>query len=162
MVHFNMIDTVGRGIKKIYTEQRKRFFPMPDYEIDNEKRSVGVTIYGKMIDEKYTQLLKKQTTLTLKECLWLDAVQKNRPITEDAVKYLKGKKLIEGTKGHYRISLKVARLTHQLGSYTKEKGLEPKELEPLIISLAQKAGKEGFKTRRNRRKSQCTYPLCAS
>lgn len=145
MVHFNMIDTVGRGIKKIYTEQRKRFFPMPDYEIDNEKRSVGVTIYGKMIDEKYTQLLKKQTTLTLKECLWLDAVQKNRPITEDAVKYLKGKKLIEGTKGHYRISLKVARLTHQLGSYTKEKGLEPKELEPLIISLAQKAGKEGFK-----------------
>ena len=81
MVHFNMIDTVGRGIKKIYTEQRKRFFPMPDYEIDNEKRSVGVTIYGKMIDEKYTQLLKKQTTLTLKECLWLDAVQKNRPIT---------------------------------------------------------------------------------
>ena len=145
MVHFNMIDTVGRGIKKIYTEQRKRFFPMPDYEIDNENRSVGVTIYGKMIDEKYTQLLKKETSLTLKECLWLDAVQKNRPVTEDAVKYLKGKKLIEGTKGHYRISLKVARLTHQLGSYTKEKGLESKDLEPLILSLAQKAGKEGFK-----------------
>lgn len=145
MVHFNMIDTVGRGIKKIYTEQRKRFFPMPDYEIDNENRSVGVTIYGKMIDEKYTQLLKKETSLTLKECLWLDAVQKNRPVTEDAVKYLKGKKLIEGTKGHYRISLKVARLTHQLGSYTKEKGLESKDLEPLIMSLAQKAGKEGFK-----------------
>ena len=145
MVHFNMIDTVGRGIKKIYTEQRKRFFPMPDYEIDNENRSVGVTIYGKMIDEKYTQLLKKETSLTLKECLWLDAVQKNRPVTEDAVKYLKGKKLIEGTKGHYRISLKVARLTHQLGSYTKEKGLKSKDLEPLILSLAQKAGKEGFK-----------------
>ena len=26
MVNFNMIDTVGRGIKKIYTEQRNRFF----------------------------------------------------------------------------------------------------------------------------------------
>ena len=24
-----MIDTVGRGIKKIYTKQRNRFFPMP-------------------------------------------------------------------------------------------------------------------------------------
>ena len=50
MVHFNMIDTVGRGIKKIYTEQRNRFFPMPDYDIDNENRTVGVTIYGKMLD----------------------------------------------------------------------------------------------------------------
>ena len=50
MVNFNMIDTVGRGIKKIYTEQRNRFFPMPDYDIDNEHRTVGVTIYGKMID----------------------------------------------------------------------------------------------------------------
>jgi len=145
MVHFNMIDTVGRGIKKIYTEQRKRFFPMPDYEIDNENKSVGVTIYGKMIDEKYTQLLKKEATLSLKECLWLDAIQKGRPVTEDAVKYLKSKKLIEGSLGHYRISLKVAKLTHQLGKYTKEKGLEAKELEPLIISLANKAGDEGFK-----------------
>lgn len=44
MVNFNMIDTVGRGIKKIYTEQRNRFFPMPDYEIDNEHRTVAVTI----------------------------------------------------------------------------------------------------------------------
>ena len=47
-----MIDTVGRGIKKIYTLQRDRFFPMPDYDIDKENRMVGVTIYGKMIDEK--------------------------------------------------------------------------------------------------------------
>lgn len=145
MVHFNMIDTVGRGIKKIFTEQRKRSFPMPDYEIDNEKHSVGVTIYGKMIDEKYTQLLKKDASLTLKECLWLDAVQKGRPVTEDAVEYLKKKKLIEGKVGHYRISLKVARLTHQLGSYTKEKGLDAKDLEPLLMSLAKKAGSEGFK-----------------
>lgn len=145
MVHFNMIDTVGRGIKKIYTEQRKRFFPMPDYEIDNENHSVGVTIYGKMIDEKYTQLLKKDTSLSLKECLWLDAVQKGRPVTSAAVKHLKSKKLIEGKVGHYRISLKVARLTHQLGNYTKEKGLDAKELEPLIISLARKAASEGFK-----------------
>lgn len=145
MVHFNMIDTVGRGIKKIYTEQRKRFFPMPDYEIDNENRSVGVTIYGKMIDEKYTQLLKKETFLSLKECLWLDAVQKERPVTQYAVKYLKSKKLIEGKAGHYRISLSVAKMTHQLGNYTKEKGLDAKELEPLIMSLARKAADDGFK-----------------
>lgn len=63
MVNFNMIDTVGRGIKKIFAEQRNRFFPMPDYDIDNNKRSVGVTIYGKMLDEKYSSLLKTNTDL---------------------------------------------------------------------------------------------------
>lgn len=30
MVHFNMIDTVGRGIPKMFKEQRRRFFPMPE------------------------------------------------------------------------------------------------------------------------------------
>ena len=34
MVNFNMIDTIGRGIRKVFTEQQKRFFPMPDYQID--------------------------------------------------------------------------------------------------------------------------------
>jgi ATP-dependent DNA helicase RecG len=90
-----MIDTVGRGIKKIYTEQRKRFFPMPDYDIDNEHRTVGVTIHGKMIDEKYTNLLKSNQSLSLKECLWLDAVQKHHPITKDAAKHLLDKGLMK-------------------------------------------------------------------
>lgn len=144
MVHFNMIDTVGRGIKKIYTEQRKRFFPMPDYEIDNDNKSVGVTIYGKMIDEKYTQLLKKETSLTLKECLWLDAVQKNRPVTDAAIKHLKEKKLIEGKAGRYRISLSVAKMTHQVGQYTKDRGLAHEALVKLALQLAHNAGETGF------------------
>ena len=75
MVNFNMIDTVGRGIKKIFAEQRKRFFPMPDYDIDNASRTVGVTIYGKMLDEKYSSLLKSNTDLSLMECIWLDDIQ---------------------------------------------------------------------------------------
>lgn len=59
-----MIDTVGRGIRKIYTEQRNRFFPMPDYDIDNEHRTVGITIYGKMIDEKVRRSKAKIADLT--------------------------------------------------------------------------------------------------
>ena len=58
MVHFNMIDTVSRGIKKMFTEQMERRFPMPDYEIDNEKKEVAVRIYGNTINERYTKLLK--------------------------------------------------------------------------------------------------------
>ena len=30
MVNFNMIDTVSRGIKKIFGEQLRRHFPMPE------------------------------------------------------------------------------------------------------------------------------------
>ena len=140
-----MIDTVGRGIKKIYAEQRNRFFPMPDYDIDNEGRSVGVTIYGKMIDEKYTSLLKSNKDLTLKECVWLDAVQKHRPVTKEAIKHLRDKGLIEGRYPNYIISLAVAKMTHQIGHYTKEKGLEEKLLEQTILQLAKDAGNEGFK-----------------
>ena len=114
MVNFNMIDTVGRGIRKIYMEQRNRFFPMPDYDIDNEHRAVGVTIYGKMIDEKYTELLKHDTSLTLKECIWLDAVQKHRPLTKEATKYLQDRELVEGKYPNLTISLSVAKLTNQL------------------------------------------------
>jgi len=145
MVNFNMIDTVGRGIKKIYTEQRNRFFPMPDYDIDNEHRTVGVTIYGKMIDEKYTNLLKNNQTLSLKECLWLDAVQKHRPITKEAAKLLLDRGLIEGRTHHYTISLKVAKLTKQIGHYTKEKGLAENSIQKLLLQLAHNAGNMGFK-----------------
>ena len=145
MVHFNMIDTVGRGIKKIYMEQKNRFFPMPDYDIDNENRTVGVTIYGKMLDEKYSELLKSDNKLTLKECIWLDAVQKHRPITKQAVAHLKERKLIEGRGSDLSISLGVARMTHQVGQYTKNKGLAFDTLKKLILQLAHNAGEDGFK-----------------
>lgn len=145
MVHFNMIDTVGRGIKKIFTLQRERFFPMPDYDIDKEEKSVGVTVYGKVIDERYTELLKSGNELTLKECLWLDAVQKHRPITKAALDHLRTRRLIEGKGNNIIISLGVARLTHQVPQYTKNKGLAYETLIKLILQLAHNAASEGFK-----------------
>lgn len=145
MVHFNMIDTVGRGIKKVFTEQKNRFFPMPDYDINAVERTVGVTIYGKMLDEKYSALLKSGNKLSLKECLWLDAVQKHRPITKQAIEHLKSRKLIEGSGKNLTISLGVARLTHQVAQYTKNRGLAYDALKKLILQLAHNAGDIGFK-----------------
>ena len=139
MVNFNMIDTVGRGIKKIFTEQQKRFFPMPDYDIDVEHKSVGVTIYGQMLDERYTTLLKSHKDILLKECVWLDAVQKNRVITDDAVKHLKSKKLIEGRKPNYIIAAHIARQTHQLAEYTRKKGVEEETVKQMILQLLRNA-----------------------
>ena len=145
MYHMNMIDKVGRGIKKIYRKQRERHFPMPDYVIDNDKKVVSVVIYGKAIDNRYTTLLKESADLSLKECIWLDAIQKKRPVTTDAIKELKAKKLIEGKAHNYVIALSVAKQTHQLAHYTKEKGLEKNMLISLVLQLAKNAGKDGFK-----------------
>lgn len=145
MVNFNMIDTVGRGIRKIFTEQRNRFFPMPDYDIDKEHYTVGVTIYGKMLDEKYTELLRHDSSLTLRECIWLDAVQKHRPITQAAVEHLKKKGLVEGRMPNLTISLSVAKLTKQVGRYTKEHGLDKNAIKKLVLQLAHNAAEQGFK-----------------
>lgn len=81
---------------------------MPDYEIDNLKKEVGVTIYGKMLDERYTRVLKERSDLTMRECIMLDAVQKGHLLTDEARRYLKGKKLIEGKAPNLSILLRVA------------------------------------------------------
>lgn len=145
MVHFNMIDTVSRGIKKMFNEQRRRCFPMPDYDIDNVNHEVGVTIYGQMIDERYTKVLKTNSSLTLQDCILLDSVQKHRPIAQESIQYLKGKRLIEGRKPNYTISLGVAKKTHQLPEYTKNKGLNKLKLVQMIVQYLQNASPEGAK-----------------
>ncbi len=145
MVHFNMIDTVGRGIPKLFKEQRRRFFPMPEYEIDDNAKTVSVTIYGIASDDAYTDLLKSDSTLSLMECLWLDAVRTHRPITKEAARHLKDKKLIEGKAPRYNIALSVAKKVQQIGQYTKETGLNKKALIKLVLQLAVNAGNIGFK-----------------
>ncbi|MDE6336287.1 MAG: putative DNA binding domain-containing protein [Muribaculaceae bacterium] len=145
MVHFNMIDTVGRGIPKLFKEQRRRFFPMPEYEIDEKAQTVSVTIYGIASDDAYTDLLKSDSTLSLMECLWLDAVRTHKPITKEAAKHLKDKNLIEGRAPRYNIALSVARNVQQVGQYTKETGLNKKALVKLVLQLALNAGEIGFK-----------------
>lgn len=145
MVNFNMIDTVGRGIKKMFAEQKRRYFPMPDYEIDNDKREVGVTIYGKMLDERYTKALKDNKDLTMRECVMLDAIQKGHPLTLEARKYLKNRHLIEGKSPHYTISLSVAKMTHQLPQYTRDNGLDREKLQQMILQFIENSGDEGAK-----------------
>lgn len=145
MVHFNMIDTVGRGIPKLFKEQRRRFFPMPEYEIDEKEQTVSVTLYGISTDDAYTDLLKHNSSLSLMECLWLDAVRSHKPITKEAAKLLKDKKLIEGRAPRYNIALSVARNVEQVGRYTKETGLNRKAMIKLILQLGLNAGEAGFK-----------------
>lgn len=143
MVHFNMIDTVSRGIKKMFTEQMERRFPMPDYEIDNEKKEVAVRIYGNAINERYTKLLKDNDNLTLHDCISLDAIQKGHRIDDEIAQDLLKRDLIEGDAPNYTISLGVAKASRQLPQYTKAKGLDKARLKQMVLQLLQNAGKDG-------------------
>ena len=91
------------------------------------------------------ELLKRDKTLSLKECLWLDAVQKKRPITEDALNILRSKKLIEGRKPNFIISQVVAQKTKQVPEYTKQKGLDKKKLLAMLQQVVENAGEGGIK-----------------
>ena len=143
MVDFNMIDTVSRGIKKMFKEQWRRYFPMPDYDIDAVKKKVVVRIYGNEINKRYTDLLKTNNSLSLWDCIALDAVQKGRTIHEDVAQDLIKRGLIEGEAPYYRISLSVAKNTHQLPSYTKTKGLDKEKLRQMILQYLSHAGNDG-------------------
>lgn len=145
MVDFNMIDTVSRGIKKMFNEQWRRHFPMPDYEIDQIKKKVVVRIYGNEINKRYTDLLKTNDTLSLWDCISLDAVQKGRTIHEDIAQDLLKRGLIEGEAPHYSISLSITKNTHQLPSYTKTKGLDKERLRQMVLQYLSNAGDEGAK-----------------
>ncbi len=145
MVHFNMIDTVSRGIKKMFTEQMERRFPMPDYEIDNEKKEVAVRIYGNTINERYTKLLKDNDTLTLHDCISLDAIQKGHRIDDEIAQDLLQRGLIEGEAPNYTISLGVAKASRQLPQYTKVRGLERDKIKHMILQYIQNAGADGAK-----------------
>lgn len=96
MVNFNMIDTIGSGIRKVFTEQKKRFFPMPDHQIEQANKEVTVRIYGKMINEQYYRLLKANPDLSLYDCIALDMVQKHEKIDKDIVARLRKLHLVEG------------------------------------------------------------------
>lgn len=49
--------------------------PMSDYEIDAARKKVVVRIYGNENNKRYTDLLKTNNTLSLWDCISLDAVQ---------------------------------------------------------------------------------------
>ena len=145
MVDFNMIDTVSRGIKKMFNEQWRRHFPMPDYEIDAKNRKVSVRIYGNEINKQYTNLLKTNDSLTLWDCISFDAVQKGRAIHEDVAQNLLNRGLIEGEAPNYTISLGIAKATNQLQGYTKQKGLDKEKMKQMILQYLKNAGTDGAK-----------------
>ena len=143
MVNFNMIDTIGRGIRKVFTEQKKRFFPMPDYQIDQARKEVTVKIYGKLIDEKYYRLLKANPDLSLFDCIALDFVQKHETIDKDIAARLRKLHLVEGRYPKLYLSEYVVKTTDNNDlktEYIKNRSFNDNHFKDMIISYLRSFG----------------------
>lgn len=123
MVNLNMIDTVGSGIKRIFNNQKKKYFPMPDYDL-TEQNTVKVVLYGKIIDENYSRILFEKTDLSLEKVALLDKVQKKYTITKEQSDFLKKDKLIEGRYPRIYISSNIAKIVDEKINYMNTKGLD--------------------------------------
>ena len=139
MVNLNMIDTAGMGIRRSFEKLRERFFPMPDYDLSEENR-VKVTIYGKIIDERYSKILLENTDLSLVEVMLLDRVQKNIMITKKQSDLLRKNKLIEGRYPNIYVSKGISEIVDDKVSYTKKSGFNDKYYKDLVLKYIKDFG----------------------
>lgn len=143
MVKFNMIDTQSMGIRKVYKIQQEKYFPLPDYDF-SVSRQVGVTVYGKVLDENYTKVLFDNQDFDLETVFLIDRVQKHQPISKDALKYLRKLGIVEGKASNLYVSAKVAESIDEKGRYVKNKAFDDEAYEKWIISFL-KTYKKGTK-----------------
>lgn len=141
MKNLNMIETHGGGIKKIFDYQRKRFFPMPDFDLSDGK--VKATITGKVLDDKFIKILSNNPTLSMSDILLLDKVQKNKKdaIDKEEFYYLKRKKLIEGRKTNFylsHIAIEPTKDDDLKAEYIRNRGVDDDFLKKLILQYLEK------------------------
>ena len=136
MVNVNMVDTIGSGIKKIFNIQKKRFFPMPTYNLEDDK--VEVKIFGKVLNMQYARILAKNTRLSLEEIIALDAIQKKQKVTKQASDALRKKGYIEGRYPNIFISEEVAIHTGNKAQYIKDRGLGNDMYKQFILEYIKK------------------------
>jgi len=109
----------------MFTYQRSRFFPMPEYDLSGGK--VKLTITGKVLDLNYARTLAKNPSLSLLEIMLLDKVQKRKKLSKEELTLLRTKGLVEGKMPNIIISAKVAQTTGQKATYTRNKAFSKQQ-----------------------------------
>ena len=139
MTNLYMIDTNSMGIPRIYKIQRDKCFPLPTYDLSVVDR-VKVTIYGKILDNNYTQLLHSDTELDMGTIFLFVKVQKRAIITKDNFKLLRKRGLVEGRYPNIYVSFKIADIVGQRVEYVRNKGLDDDICKQLIKKALEKMG----------------------
>jgi ATP-dependent DNA helicase RecG len=133
-----MIDQMGYGIQRMYETQRKRYLPMPDYEVSGD--AVVMTVYGGVIDPAYTRVLMENGGLKLVDVLALDRVQKGLEVPDGAIQALKRKGLVEGRKPRFRVSAAVAAASSNQAEYIKTRAFDDQHYADLVVQYLSKFG----------------------
>lgn len=139
MANMYMIDTNSMGIPMIYQIQRNKYFPLPTYDLNTINR-VKVTVFGKILDKNYTQLLYSNAELDIQTVFLLDKVQKKEIISKEQFKILKKDGLLEGRYPNIFVSFKIANIVDQKANYIRNKGLDDDICKQLIIKALQTLG----------------------
>ncbi|MBD5319491.1 MAG: AAA family ATPase [Bacteroides sp.] len=142
MRNVKMVETEGGGIKKLFMQQRRRFFPMPDYDI--EDNHVICTIDGRVLDENFANILVSNTSLSLQDIMLLDSVQKGKTVSHEAANYLRKKGYIEGRYPNLFLSSKVIAPTKHVGlktTYIKNRSFDDEYFKKLIVDYIREFGK---------------------
>ncbi|MES2678202.1 MAG: ATP-binding protein [Pseudomonadota bacterium] len=141
MKNLNMIETHGGGIRKIFEFQRKRFFPMPNFDFAGGK--VKITITGKVINDQFVKILLNHPDLTFDDILLLDKIQQHKPITDLQAKHLKKLKLIEGRKRFYLSHKAIKGVDNEelRIEYMKNRSFDDDVFKKIIIQYLEKFGR---------------------
>jgi len=134
MANLNMIDTIGGGIRKMFTVQKDRFFPLPSYDL-SKPNEVIVKIAGKVLNENYTQLLIENPNVDIRIVMLLDKVQKREKINKEEANLLKKQKLIEGRHPNIFITSRVAVSAADKAKYIKYRGFNNAHYKKMIIDF---------------------------
>lgn len=139
MRNVKMVETEGGGIRKLYLQQKKRFFPMPEYDTSNGK--VVCKISGNVLDENFARILVNNPELTIVEIMQLDRVQKHLPVTDDTIALFRKKGYIEGRKPNVYLSAKIVGTARQVGlktSYVKNRSFDDDYFMDMILKYLKK------------------------
>lgn len=143
MIRLRMIEQAGGGIRRMFSTQRQRFFPLPDYNFTPTTEGhprVEMTLLGQVLDVKFTKALMARSDLTLPQVIWLDRVQKGQPLSVEQAKALKGLHLIEGRSPRYFISAKIADAAGQKARYIHNRGLDERYYRQMIDDFLHRYG----------------------
>ena len=113
--------------------KHQKCFPLPTYDLQEPNR-VKVTLFGKILDRNYTQLLHANENLDLHVVFLLDKVQKHETISKDSFQILKKAGLVEGRYPNLFVSYKVANIVGQKTDYIRNKGLSNDVYKQIIIN----------------------------
>jgi ATP-dependent DNA helicase RecG len=145
------VDVSGRGINFIYQKQLDKYFPAPDFIShcdDFYNETFKIRIYGKVIDQKFSEILINHPDFNILKIVFLDKIQKGfgEEVGINDANKLKEEKLIEGRRPQYLLSKKVAEILGKEAEYSEKKGSSNDEIAQTILKLLE-ASPDG----RNRR-----------